>query len=72
MKGAAMKCPICKSPSTEQASPFCSKRCSQVDLGRWFSGQYAIASDEPITEDDLEALESGIVVRGVFDAGQGQ
>ncbi len=67
-----MKCPICKKPSDEQASPFCSKRCSQIDLGRWFSGQYAAASDEPLDEEDLEALESGNIVRGVFDARQGR
>lgn len=36
------KCPICKKPSDEAAKPFCSKRCSDIDLGRWLKGNYAI------------------------------
>ena len=35
-------CPICKKPSDEAAKPFCSKRCSDIDLGRWLKGGYAI------------------------------
>jgi endogenous inhibitor of DNA gyrase (YacG/DUF329 family) len=30
--------------------PFCSKRCADVDLHRWFSGAYAV----PVTEDEEE------------------
>jgi endogenous inhibitor of DNA gyrase (YacG/DUF329 family) len=30
--------------------PFCSKRCADVDLHRWFSGVYAV----PVTEDEEE------------------
>jgi len=36
-------CPICKKPSDEVAKPFCSKRCADIDLGRWLKGSYAIA-----------------------------
>ena len=36
-------CPICKKPSEEAAKPFCSKRCADIDLGRWLKGGYAIA-----------------------------
>ncbi|WP_034388191.1 DNA gyrase inhibitor YacG [Hellea balneolensis] len=36
------KCPICKKPSNAAARPFCSKRCSDIDLGRWLKGNYAI------------------------------
>ena len=25
--------------------PFCSKRCQQADLYRWFAGKYAIVED---------------------------
>lgn len=36
-------CPICqKKPATEAAKPFCSKRCADIDLGRWLKGSYAI------------------------------
>ena len=43
-------CPICGKPREEQYRPFCSKRCADVDLGRWFSGSYAI----PVTEEEDE------------------
>lgn len=35
-------CPICSKPSDEAAKPFCSKRCADIDLGRWLKGNYAI------------------------------
>ncbi len=44
-----MSCPVCKKPSDQQFKPFCSKRCADVDLNRWFSGGYAIPASE---EDD--------------------
>jgi len=43
-------CPICGKPTDERFKPFCSKRCADVDLHRWFSGSYAI----PVTEDEEE------------------
>jgi uncharacterized protein len=42
----AKPCPICGRPSVERFRPFCSGRCADVDLGRWFSGSYAIAADD--------------------------
>ena len=41
-------CPICGKPAEQMFRPFCSKRCADVDLHRWFSGRYAI----PVTGDD--------------------
>jgi endogenous inhibitor of DNA gyrase (YacG/DUF329 family) len=35
-------CPICGKPAAEAFKPFCSKRCADIDLGRWFKGGYAI------------------------------
>ena len=43
-------CPICKKhPVVPEYRPFCSKRCADVDLQRWFTGGYAIPvrDDEP-------------------------
>jgi len=45
-------CPICKRPLDEHEGalrfrPFCSKRCAEVDLGRWLKGAYAIPAVEP-------------------------
>ena len=39
-------CPICDKPAVAESWPFCSKRCADVDLGRWFSGRYRIPTDE--------------------------
>ena len=36
------RCPICQKPAVEAFRPFCSKRCADVDLQRWFRGAYAI------------------------------
>ena len=45
-------CPICGRPAADATRPFCSPRCRDVDLNRWFSGRYVIpAKDE---EDDAE------------------
>ena len=50
-------CPICRKPAVAAYLPFCSKRCADVDLGRWLTGGYVIpgeAEDQPGTagEDD--------------------
>jgi endogenous inhibitor of DNA gyrase (YacG/DUF329 family) len=44
--GVGKPCPICKKPSTAESRPFCSKRCKDVDLGRWFNGHYVVETDE--------------------------
>ena len=44
------KCPICGKRPTEALRPFCSRRCADVDLGRWLTGQYSI----PAAPDDAE------------------
>ncbi len=45
------KCVICGKPQDPAFKPFCSKRCADVDLNRWFSGGYAIPAVE---SDDAE------------------
>jgi endogenous inhibitor of DNA gyrase (YacG/DUF329 family) len=44
------KCPICQKPATPDHKPFCSKRCADIDLGRWLTGQYRIPG--PAAEED--------------------
>jgi uncharacterized protein len=40
----APSCPVCRRHAPDaRYRPFCSRRCADVDLGRWFSGRYAIA-----------------------------
>jgi endogenous inhibitor of DNA gyrase (YacG/DUF329 family) len=52
----AKPCPICGKPSAERFRPFCSARCKDVDLHRWFSGAYAIPAAE--SADDSEEQEN--------------
>jgi endogenous inhibitor of DNA gyrase (YacG/DUF329 family) len=35
-------CPICRKPQNSRFAPFCSRRCADLDLGRWLKGGYAI------------------------------
>jgi endogenous inhibitor of DNA gyrase (YacG/DUF329 family) len=35
-------CPICGKPAEGRFKPFCSRRCADIDLGRWLKGGYAI------------------------------
>jgi len=35
-------CPLCKKPASEKHKPFCSKRCADIDLGRWLKGNYVV------------------------------
>ena len=46
-----MTCPICRKPADPAYRPFCSRRCADVDLGRWLKGSYAIPCPS-LTEDD--------------------
>ncbi len=42
-----LKCVICGKPRAARYDPFCSKRCADVDLHRWFKGSYVIPGGEP-------------------------
>jgi hypothetical protein len=48
-------CPICtKAPSTPPYRPFCSRRCADLDLQRWFTGAYRIPAPEDETPRDVD------------------
>ena len=49
----AKPCAICGKPAVERFRPFCSSRCKNVDLNRWFSGTYAIPAEES-ADDSVE------------------
>lgn len=53
IKKPAAPCPICKASSVEKYRPFCSKRCADVDLGKWFNESYAVPAVEPPDEWDI-------------------
>ncbi len=50
-----MICPICGEDAVQAFRPFCSKRCADIDLGRWMTGRYAIPAEAP--EELEEAAE---------------
>ncbi len=50
-------CAICGKPAVARYRPFCSRRCADVDLGRWFGGNYAIPAVEPPDDVDAEDIE---------------
>ncbi len=48
-----LRCPICGAPRQQEFRPFCSKRCADVDLGRWLSEAYVVSG--PASEAAEEA-----------------
>jgi endogenous inhibitor of DNA gyrase (YacG/DUF329 family) len=49
-------CPICRKPATAEFKPFCSARCRDRDLARWFNDGYAVPGPRA-TEEDLAREE---------------
>jgi len=42
---SVLRCPVCNKPFEPEASeamPFCSRRCQQIDLGRWLNEDYGV------------------------------
>lgn len=57
MSATKRPCPICRSPlPTEEFAPFCSARCRDKDLARWFNDGYSVpgrpADPEEIARND--------------------
>ena len=50
------KCPICQKPAAEKIRPFCSKRCADIDLGRWLKEGYRVpvVDEEEAWEEEAE------------------
>ena len=48
------KCPICGKPHSPDHRPFCSKRCADIDLGRWLKGRYAVPGESLAKQDRNE------------------
>ncbi len=46
-----MTCAVCSKPVNPAYTPFCSRRCADVDLARWLNGSYAI----PVPVDDADS-----------------
>jgi len=54
---APKRCPQCGKPAKVETAPFCSARCQQVDLHRWFTGAYAVPAQEEDRFDGEEGEE---------------
>ena len=46
------RCPICSAPAQPATRPFCSVRCSDIDLSRWLRGAYAIPGGQQDSDED--------------------
>lgn len=51
-----MSCPICSKDSVKSYRPFCSKRCADIDLAKWFNEGYTVPSSDP--DDIAEAHDT--------------
>ena len=49
---ASRPCPICRKPRVAEFAPFCSLRCRDRDLARWFGEGYAVPGP-PARDEDL-------------------
>ncbi len=50
------KCLICNGEVGSKYKPFCSMRCKDIDLGKWFNENYRVQ-----TEEKLEVIGSNRV-----------
>jgi len=51
------KCPICGKPQDAKFQPFCSRRCADIDLGRWLKGGYYVPGKD--TDEGEGPADSG-------------
>lgn len=52
----ARSCPICGKARAASHTPFCSQRCRDRDLARWFGDGYAVAGRAALPEEIDRAL----------------
>ncbi|MEM7023748.1 MAG: DNA gyrase inhibitor YacG [Pseudomonadota bacterium] len=45
---------MCKRSRVQRYRPFCSARCRDLDLGRWFGDAYAVPAVEPGYDEEDE------------------
>ena len=64
-------CPLCQQPAEAPHTPFCSRRCAQLDLGKWLTGDYAIPAHEAMEDSDVETLLAAHESKQVTQADDG-
>ena len=56
----AARCPICRKEARPEFRPFCSRRCADIDLGRWLKESYRVPTEEgPEEADSVPGRQSG-------------
>ena len=57
VKGSSgTRCPQCGAQAIKPHTPFCSRRCAQLDLGKWLNEDYRVPADDVMDEGDIDAL----------------
>lgn len=51
MSENARPCPICGNARAAAHTPFCSQRCQDRDLARWFTDSYAVPGRAALPEE---------------------
>lgn len=49
------KCVMCKHAAIHKFRPFCSKRCADLDLGKWLNESYVVNDTSPSEENDFSS-----------------
>jgi len=57
MTGQPERCPVCGKTAEPEYRPFCSRRCADVDLGRWFNEDYRIPAEDPPDGEDGDSAD---------------
>ncbi|MBQ3695934.1 MAG: DNA gyrase inhibitor YacG [Alphaproteobacteria bacterium] len=52
------KCPICGKQAVVEYQPFCSKKCADIDWGRWLKGTYVVHTNETPEDEALKKIQS--------------
>ena len=53
------KCPGCGKDAAVPYRPFCSKRCADIDLGRWLKEGYRIETEEAPADEEPGSRPTG-------------
>ena len=48
-----MSCPVCSKRTAQDWRPFSSRRCADLDLGKWMTGAYMLPANDETEEDSL-------------------
>ena len=51
------KCLICSVEVSPKHKPFCSMRCKDLDLGKWFNEKYRVQTEEKLEVIDSSQIE---------------